>query len=91
MPTDKLDKLKPAFLKRVKALKDQGKSETEIAETLDLSVAELRQAKQRAQVQFGKNIRKQLIELQDKGYSVEGMAHELGLKESTVRNILDPK
>lgn len=79
-------------VEKVQQLKEEGKTETEIAEALSVPVVDLRVLKHRRQAELGKAIREEAERLfAATGKSNKEIAEELGITESRVRDILYPK
>lgn len=74
-----------AFYGMVNYLKDQGIPETEIAKTMDLSVADLRSTKTIAREQIVLEQTQEAVKLRAKGMSVDKIAEQLGMEKPTVR------
>lgn len=77
-----------AMFDQIALMQEEGVSEAQIAECLDIPVSELRQIKADAAdaKKFAQIVT--IVERKDKGYSNAAIAQELGLSESTVRRIL---
>jgi DNA-binding NarL/FixJ family response regulator len=56
-----------------------------------MSTSEERLARARAQIEKSKELRRKTHELMDKGYSNAQIAKELGIHESSVRQVLKPR
>ena len=78
------------FLQRVQKLKSQGLSEKTIAESMGMSIKQLR-----AQNSIARDAKKQAdvtmaTRLKDKGYSNVAIGQKMGINESSVRALLKP-
>ena len=75
----------------VNDLKKQGMSEGEIARGLGFkSTAELRAHMSIEKSRMREDQRRQIIAMKEKGMSLNAIAKQLGIPESTARNIIDP-
>ena len=75
----------------IKAMKEKGLSETDIAKGLNMSSTELRQ---RASIERmeERNLKvSKVMELHDKGLTPTQIGRELGCNESTIRSYLNPQ
>lgn len=81
------------FLSRVKELRKEGLSETEIAKAMGLGEhgsAKLRALSRIAREEMDLDNRNEALTLKDKGWSNVAIAKKLGVTEGTVRNLLKP-
>lgn len=76
------------FLGRVKELKDQGLSETEIAAYFGMNTAELRKKRSLARAEIKAADISMAMRLKEKGYSNVAIGERMGIGESQVRNLL---
>lgn len=79
-----------SFLKRYREYKAQGMSEKEIAEAEGMSTTQLRANISLATTAERQSKIERAVSLKDKGLSTSAIAREMGLNESSVRNLLDP-
>lgn len=79
------------FMKTVKQLKAEGKTEKEILDILNMSTTEYRARISNSQAELKAARNRQVLKLHDKGYSNVKIAEILETTEGTIRNILkDP-
>lgn len=77
------------FLSRVEDLRKSGKSETEIANSLDMSTTELRAYKAIATNERRANLVRTARSLKEDGLNNSEAARKMGVAESTFRSLLD--
>lgn len=73
------------FYSMVNDLKDKGLPETDIAQAMGLSVADLRATKTIAKEQIVQEQTTRAVQLKNKGVSLEAISAELGIPQPTVR------
>jgi predicted transcriptional regulator len=78
------------FLGYVKALRDQGMSEVEIANGMGMSTKQLRDQKSLAKAEKRQADASMALRLKEKGYSNVAIGKRMGVNESSVRQLLDP-
>ena len=78
------------FVARVRQLKKEGVSETEIAKSMKMSTGQLRAKISIANDDIRKYEMNLAVKLKDKGYSNTAIAKRINRPESTVRNYLKP-
>lgn len=76
------------FMKTVYEMEKEGKSQTEIAEALNMSTTELRERKSVERNEKKAYDRRFAAKLKEKGYSNVAIGKRMNLPESTVRNLL---
>ena len=76
------------FMKTVSDMEKEGKSQTEIAEALNMSTTELRERKSVERNEKKAYDRRFAAKLKEKGYSNVAIGKRMNLPESTVRNLL---
>jgi len=79
------------FISRINELKKQGMKDADIAKDLGMSTTDMR-----TYISIAKNERRNLDVatakgLKDKGYSLNEIGRQMGINESTVRSLLDPR
>jgi hypothetical protein len=79
-----------SFLGYVDDLKSQGFTDTQIAKYYDMSTSELRAAKSIAKTAARQADATRALKLKDKGWSNVAIGREMGINESSVRNLLNP-
>lgn len=78
------------ILSIVERLSQQGLSEKEIADSLGISTTQLRNQKSIAVAAAKEALRLQVTRMRESGQSVASIASELGMPDSTVRDLLRP-
>lgn len=78
------------FLGYVSQLEKQGLTEVEIAKGFGMTTSQLRAQKTIFREEKRKSDVQKIIKLKDKGYSNVAIGKELGINESSVRNLLNP-
>lgn len=79
------------LIDQMMSLRNEGKSEKEIAEALEITVTELRQLKNRHQAAVGKALRETAQKMaSDEGKNNAEIASELGISEDLARRLLLP-
>ena len=76
------------FTSHVKALKQRGMSEVEIAKAMDMSTGQLRAKLSNAKIEMRAAQKAELQRLIDKGYSVNAASKRMDIPESTCRTLL---
>lgn len=76
------------FYSHVKALKEKGFTQAQIAKAMDMSTTELRAKISNAKQEMRSAERAELQRLVSKGYSVNAAAKRVGVPEPTARNLL---
>ena len=79
-----------SFLAHVKALKEKGLSEKEIAKGMGMSIKQLRARRSVAKDEKRIADAAEAYRLKEKGYSNVAIGKRLGINESSVRSLLDP-
>lgn len=77
------------FIKRVKSLKDEGHSEKEVATMLGTTVVGLRKEISRRLRDERNRLAKEAAKLREAGESTNAIALKLGIKESSVKLLLE--
>lgn len=84
------DQRNRSFKKMVDELRDEGLSETAIAEYMGISTTELRNRITIAKTGIRQVDTAKAVKLKDKGYSDTEIGRRMGINESSVRNLLNP-
>ena len=79
------------FMAEVNRMRKEGKSDNEIADSMNMSSGEFRSKITLAKEKITKENRQRAMELYGKGYSKTKIAEIMGVSEGTVRNYLKPQ